>query len=115
MAIESAKSGVSKIFSLFLHTYYPILSSMIRSSYLSYNLSLTLSSSPFLHNSVWMLHCHILQHMIMGMQTAWIMGNASQITRGTSPDLVAGYLTFGGAAYGNASYDPLVNHYFDDD
>ncbi len=51
--------------------------------------------------------------MIMGMQSVWVMGNASEITRGVSPDLVAGYLTFGGSAYGNASYDPLVNHYYD--
>lgn len=42
------------------------------------------------------------------------MGNASEITRGTSPDLVQGYLTYGGDAYGNSTHDPLVNHYFED-
>jgi L-ascorbate oxidase len=52
--------------------------------------------------------------MIMGMQSVWIMGNASQITRGTTPYLMTGYLTYGGNAYGNAHYDPLVNHYYDD-
>lgn len=62
---------------------------------------------------VWMVHCHILQHMVMGMQTAWVMGNASEITHGTLPDLVAGYLTYGGDAYGNATYDPFVTHYYD--
>ena len=64
--------------------------------------------------SVWMVHCHILQHMVMGMQTVWVMGNASEITHGRSPDLVAGYLTYGGDAYGNETYGPLVTHYYDD-
>ncbi|KAL2834368.1 L-ascorbate oxidase [Aspergillus cavernicola] len=63
---------------------------------------------------VWMIHCHILQHMIMGMQSVWVVGNASEITRGRELHLVEGYLTFGGDAYGNASVDPLVTHYFDD-
>ncbi|KAJ9257400.1 hypothetical protein DTO207G8_2154 [Paecilomyces variotii] len=62
---------------------------------------------------VWMIHCHILEHMINGMQSVWVMGNATEITRGTTPDLVSGYLTYGGNAYGNKTYDPLVNHYFD--
>lgn len=52
--------------------------------------------------------------MIMGMQAVFVIGNASEITRGTVPDLVTGYLTYGGNAYGNASYDPLVTHYHDD-
>lgn len=63
---------------------------------------------------VWMIHCHITQHMILGMSTVWVMGNASEITRGTTSNLVEGYLTYGGNAYGNASHNPLVNHYFDD-
>ncbi|KAI9367031.1 L-ascorbate oxidase [Aspergillus egyptiacus] len=63
---------------------------------------------------VWMIHCHILQHMIMGMQSVWVVGNAAEITRGTPPHLVQGYLTYGGDAYGNASYDPLVTHFFDE-
>lgn len=63
--------------------------------------------------SVWMVHCHILQHMILGMQAVFMMGNSSEITRGTSPDLVSGYLTYGGDAYGNMTYDPLVNHFGD--
>lgn len=52
--------------------------------------------------------------MVLGMQTVWVMGNASEITHGTSPGLVAGYLTFGGDAYGNATYDPFVPHYYED-
>ncbi|KAH8703085.1 putative multi-copper oxidase [Talaromyces proteolyticus] len=63
---------------------------------------------------VWMIHCHILQHMIMGMEAVWVMGNASEITRGTTPELVEGYLSYGGNAYGNSIFDPLVSHYFDD-
>ena len=49
----------------------------------------------------------------MGMQTVWVMGNASEITHGRSPDLVAGYLNYGGDAYGNVSHSPVVNHYYD--
>ena len=61
----------------------------------------------------WMIHCHILQHMIMGMQTAWVMGDAADIT-GSSPEpYIAGYLSYGGSAYGNATFDPLVNHHFE--
>lgn len=48
------------------------------------------------------------------MQTVWVMGDASDITKVPQP-YVAGYLEYGGSAYGNASYDPLVNHYFDVD
>ena len=89
---------------------------------------------------VWMVHCHTLQHMVMGMQTVWTMGDAEQIV---SPDLrdedgyatdggdveyepegnssstrrsaggdMSGYLEYGGAAYGSEERAPLVNHYF---
>ncbi|KAK6332886.1 hypothetical protein TWF696_002905 [Orbilia brochopaga] len=57
---------------------------------------------------VWMLHCHILQHMVMGMQTVWVFGNASEIVGRAPLPYVAGYLEFGGSAYGNDTYDPLV-------
>ncbi|KAF2788279.1 multicopper oxidase [Melanomma pulvis-pyrius CBS 109.77] len=62
---------------------------------------------------VWMMHCHIFAHQIMGMQTAWVFGNAEEITRRVPQPYVSGYLNFGGSAYGNATYDPLVNHYFE--
>ncbi|OKL61583.1 hypothetical protein UA08_03264 [Talaromyces atroroseus] len=62
---------------------------------------------------IWIIHCHILQHMIMGMQAVWVMGNATEITHGTTPDLVEGYLTYGGNAYGNSTVDPLVTHFYD--
>jgi hypothetical protein len=52
--------------------------------------------------------------MIMGMQTVWVMGNASEITRGVLPESLEGYLNYGGDAYGNASYDPIVQHHFQD-
>lgn len=61
---------------------------------------------------VWMMHCHLQYHMLMGMQTVWVMGNASEITAIAEP-YVAGYLSYGGSAYGNASYDPLVYHHFE--
>ncbi|KAJ5155839.1 L-ascorbate oxidase [Penicillium capsulatum] len=61
---------------------------------------------------VWMVHCHTLQHMINGMQSVWVMGNASEVTRNTSPELVTGYLGYGGNAYGNSTSDPLVTHHF---
>ncbi|KAK5279109.1 Multicopper oxidase aurL2 [Exophiala xenobiotica] len=58
----------------------------------------------------WMMHCHVLQHMIMGMQTVWVFGNASSImAKFPSQPYVNGYLTYGGDAYGNDSYDPLVD------
>lgn len=61
----------------------------------------------------WMMHCHILQHMIMGMQTVWVIGDAKQIADQKPEPYVSGYLEYGGSAYGNATYDPLVNHYFE--
>lgn len=90
----------------------------------------------------WMMHCHILQHMIMGyglefsslshffrfrmyfvliktrcdddrMQTVWVFGSADQIlARYPSTPYIDGYLTYGGDAYGNDSYDPLSQDRF---
>ncbi|EXJ62697.1 L-ascorbate oxidase [Cladophialophora yegresii CBS 114405] len=58
----------------------------------------------------WMMHCHILQHMIMGMQTVWVFGNSSSIlSKFPTQPYVNGYLNYGGDAYGNDSYDPLVD------
>lgn len=50
----------------------------------------------------WMLHCHILQH------------NGTQIGRDAPEPYIQRYLQYGGSVYGNASYDPIVNHYFED-
>lgn len=62
---------------------------------------------------VWMIHCHILQHMIMGMQTVWIMGNESDIKSEVSVAHLQGYLEFGGSVYGNETFDPSPVHFKD--
>ncbi|KAH8797745.1 Cupredoxin [Xylogone sp. PMI_703] len=62
---------------------------------------------------VWMIHCHILEHMLMGMQTVWVMGNSQQVLSLPFPD-VKGYLTYGGDVYGNKTHAPSVVHVNDD-
>ncbi|TVY83023.1 Multicopper oxidase [Lachnellula suecica] len=59
---------------------------------------------------VWMVHCHTLQHMIMGMQTVWVHGDAKDILTVPRPD-VEGYLTYGGNVNGNSSHAPQVLHF----
>jgi len=61
---------------------------------------------------VWMIHCHTVQHMIMGMQTVWVFGDAKDILAVPRPE-VSGYLSFGGSAYGNSSHAPEVVHFSD--
>ena len=56
---------------------------------------------------VWMIHCHTLQHMVMGMQTVWVFGDAEQVLALPKAD-VEGYLTYGGDVYGNSSHAPDV-------
>ncbi|OHE98212.1 L-ascorbate oxidase [Colletotrichum orchidophilum] len=63
---------------------------------------------------VWMIHCHILQHMVMGMQSVWVMGDYQDIT-GIPPVDAAGYLQYGGNVNGNATFAPSVVHFFDED
>ncbi|KKY18288.1 putative multicopper oxidase type 1 [Diplodia seriata] len=63
---------------------------------------------------VWMLHCHTLQHMIMGMQTVWVFGNSSDILTLPLP-MVEGYLAYGGSVYGDDDNPPSVVHFFDAD
>lgn len=84
---------------------------------------------------VWMIHCHTLQHMIMGefafslcsdeilvwmwslsnnragMQTVWVVGNASEIQK-IPTDLSSGYFTFGGSVYGADDSPPQVYQQF---
>jgi L-ascorbate oxidase len=62
---------------------------------------------------VWMVHCHILQHMLMGMQTVFVVGDKEDIVQ-QSGQAFAGYLTYGGSAYGNETHAPDVMHSFDD-
>lgn len=65
---------------------------------------------------VWLLHCHTLQHMIMGMQTVWVIGDAMQVqTQDNVSESLGGYLTYGGSAYGTEEDPPLVQHFFDGD
>lgn len=61
---------------------------------------------------VWMLHCHILQHMLIGMQTIFVVGDKEDIVQQSGP-ASAGYLTYGGSAYGNETYSPEVMHFFE--
>ena len=59
---------------------------------------------------VWMIHCHTLQHMLMGMQTVWIFGDAKEVMALPKVE-VGGYLSYGGGAYGNSSHAPDVVHF----
>lgn len=61
---------------------------------------------------VWLIHCHILQHMLMGMQTVWVFGDEEEIIH-QSGNVSSGYLRYGGSAYGNETHWPEVMHYFD--
>lgn len=61
----------------------------------------------------WMLHCHILQHMIMGMQSVWVMGDYEEIAR-IPYSGAKGYLDYGGTAYGGEDISPIVWHEWDD-
>ncbi|KAI8302091.1 Cytochrome P450 monooxygenase alt3 [Colletotrichum sp. SAR11_240] len=56
---------------------------------------------------VWMIHCHILQHMVMGMQTVWVMGDYKDIAVLPLLD-TAGYLQFGGNSTGNSTDAPTA-------
>ncbi|CAN9458322.1 unnamed protein product [Alternaria alternata] len=58
----------------------------------------------------WMLHCHVLQHMIMGMQSVWIMGEWEDIAR-IPYSGAQGYLDFGGTAYGGQDISPVAYHW----
>ncbi|KAJ5345731.1 hypothetical protein N7452_003735 [Penicillium brevicompactum] len=60
---------------------------------------------------VWMMHCHILQHMVMGMQTVFVFGDEAAIEEQSGP-VEGGYLTYGGSAYGNSTFSPMVQHFY---
>ncbi|KAI0161988.1 Cupredoxin [Xylariaceae sp. FL1272] len=59
---------------------------------------------------VWMMHCHWLQHMIMGMQTVFIFGDMKDIVNVDVPE-VSGYLEYGGNVYGNSTHAPTMVHF----
>ncbi|KAH9868288.1 hypothetical protein J1614_007360 [Plenodomus biglobosus] len=57
----------------------------------------------------WMLHCHVLQHMIMGMNAVMVMGEYEEIAR-IPYSGAKGYLEFGGTAYGGEDISPVAWH-----
>jgi hypothetical protein len=59
-----------------------------------------------------MMHCHILQHMVMGMQTVFAFGNHSAIKAQSAP-VDGDYLTYGGWAYGTLLISLLHSTFFD--
>ncbi|XP_055345962.1 uncharacterized protein LOC129593590 [Paramacrobiotus metropolitanus] len=60
---------------------------------------------------MWMIHCHLLFPMLMGLQTGWVFGELEHLTP-LPAHLVRGYLSYGGSAYGNATFAPRVLHYW---
>ncbi|KAJ4258939.1 Multicopper oxidase aurL2 [Fusarium torreyae] len=64
----------------------------------------------------WMMHCHVLQHQVMGMATVWVFGDAAAIrSKFPAAPYSQGYLEYGGSAYGSEKYPPSVNHYYTKD
>lgn len=63
---------------------------------------------------VWMIHCHMLQHMVMGMQTVWVFGDSNDIMKANYPD-VTGYLVYGGNVNGNATHPAKAVHFYEAD
>ncbi|THW47910.1 L-ascorbate oxidase [Aureobasidium pullulans] len=63
---------------------------------------------------VYVIHCHILQHMIMGMSTGWVFGTSASEIQNIPYNDISGYLDFGGNAYGSAALYPEVVEYFKD-
>jgi FtsP/CotA-like multicopper oxidase with cupredoxin domain len=61
----------------------------------------------------WMMHCHVAQHAVMGMNTVWVFGERDDLVN-KFPQLpyVSGYLEYGGDAYGNETRPPTVEHWF---
>ncbi|KAI5455598.1 laccase-like protein [Mariannaea sp. PMI_226] len=66
---------------------------------------------PIEQPGVWMLHCHILAHMVMGMQSVWVVGDAEQIKQIPLEESI-GYFTYGGDVYGNATHAPSYHEFF---
>lgn len=60
---------------------------------------------------VWMLHCHVLAHMMMGMQSVWVNGDAADIMK-VPPSVSANYYTYSGSVMGNDTNPPEVYEYY---
>ncbi|KAL4746345.1 hypothetical protein BDW72DRAFT_207440 [Aspergillus terricola var. indicus] len=86
-----------------LYRYRTKTSQLVPSGWRAWRIRVT---SP----GVWMYHCHVLQHMIMGMQTVFTFGDREEILAKTG-QVDDGYLTYGGSAYGNGTWDPIVQHF----
>jgi FtsP/CotA-like multicopper oxidase with cupredoxin domain len=58
---------------------------------------------------VWMMHCHILQHMIMGQQTVWVFGTPEEIQQNIQPvdGVLDGYFTYGGDVVGTTDQEDV--------
>ena len=64
---------------------------------------------------VWMMHCHVAQHAVMGMNTVWAFGDREDLMESLGdPPYVKGYLEYGGSAYGDPDADPEVDEWFGD-
>ncbi|OAL35377.1 hypothetical protein AYO20_05428 [Fonsecaea nubica] len=61
---------------------------------------------------VWMMHCHILQHIVMGQQTVWVFGTPEEITKHSMPiqGNLAGYFRYGGDVVGKAGEEDGARH-----
>ncbi|KFY22306.1 hypothetical protein V493_06685 [Pseudogymnoascus sp. VKM F-4281 (FW-2241)] len=57
---------------------------------------------------VWMVHCHLLPHIVFGMQTVWVFGNYTDVTSKVGQPDYNGYLDFGGSVVGNETHWPEV-------
>ncbi|KAK4449629.1 putative L-ascorbate oxidase [Podospora aff. communis PSN243] len=60
---------------------------------------------------VWMIHCHILAHMVMGMQMVWVVGDAEDIMA-IPFEASQSYMTYGGSVMGNTTHAPQMYEYF---
>ena len=68
---------------------------------------------------VWMIHCHILQHIVMGQTTVWVFGTPDQVKAHIVPvnETLEGYFTYGGNVTGKTGQEErgmVVAHFFDD-
>ena len=64
-----------------------------------------------LTSTCFQIHYHILQHMIMGMNTVFTFGSVDEILA-IPADNVQGYLVYGGDTYGNETHEPSYVHQF---
>ena len=64
-----------------------------------------------------MMHCHVAQHAVMGMNTVWVFGDREDVLgKLGEPPYGRGYLEYGGDAYGNFDEEDMplveVNEHF---